>query len=126
MNPAIETRELCYTYEDGTAALDHVSLKAERGRITGILGASGCGKSMTLKAVAGIIKPDEGRIVLDGRVLFDSEKRINRKPQEREVGYLFQNYALFPNMTVEKNILCGLRREKDRKKRQEKMEEMLE
>ena len=84
--------------------------------ITGILGASGCGKSMTLKAVAGIIKPDEGRIVLDGRVLFDSEKRINRKPQEREVGYLFQNYALFPNMTVEKNILCGLRREKDRKK----------
>lgn len=94
--------------------------------ITGILGASGCGKSMTLKAVAGIIKPDEGRIVLDGRVLFDSEKRINRKPQEREVGYLFQNYALFPNMTVEKNILCGLRREKDRKKRREKMEEMLE
>ena len=82
------------------------------GGITGILGASGCGKSLTLKAVAGIVKPDAGRIVLDGKVLYDSEKRICLKPQQREVGYLFQNYALFPNMTVEKNILCGLRREK--------------
>ena len=94
--------------------------------ITGILGASGCGKSLTLKAVAGIMRPDEGRIVLNGRVLFDSEEGICIKPQEREVGYLFQNYALFPNMTVEKNILCGLSREKDRKKRREQMEEMLE
>ena len=68
--------------------------------ITGILGASGCGKSMTLKCIAGIMKPDEGQIVLNGRVLFDSEKRINLRPQERNVGYLFQNYALFPNMTV--------------------------
>lgn len=96
------------------------------GGITGILGASGCGKSLTLKAVAGIVKPDAGRIVLDGKVLYDSEKRICLKPQQREVGYLFQNYALFPNMTVEKNILCGLRREKDRRRRLEKMEEMLE
>ena len=96
------------------------------GGITGVLGASGCGKSLTLKAAAGIIKPDEGRIVLDGKVLFDSEKKINLKPQEREVGYLFQNYALFPNMTVEKNILCGLSREKDKKKRIGQMEEMLE
>ena len=96
------------------------------GGITGILGASGCGKSLTLKAVAGIVKPDTGRIVLDGKVLYDSEKRICLKPQQREVGYLFQNYALFPNMTVEKNILCGLRREKDRRRRLEKMEEMLE
>ena len=96
------------------------------GGITGLLGASGCGKSMTLKAIAGIEKPDRGRIVLDDRVLFDSEKKINLKPQERRVGYLFQNYALFPNMTVEKNILCGLSREKDKGLRRKKMEEMLE
>ena len=64
--------------------------------ITGLLGASGCGKSMTLKCIAGIEKPDEGRIVLNGRVLFDSVKHIDRRPQERRVGYLFQNYALFP------------------------------
>lgn len=94
--------------------------------ITGILGASGCGKSMTLKCIAGIIKPDEGRIVLNGRVLFDSEKRINLKPQERNVGYLFQNYALFPNMTVEQNILCGLVKEKEKASRKAQMEEMLE
>ena len=74
-----------------------------------LLGASGCGKSMTLKCIAGIMTPDRGRIVLNGRVLFDSEARIALPPQQRRVGYLFQNYALFPTMTVEKNILCGIR-----------------
>ena len=67
----------------------------------GILGASGSGKSMTLRCIAGIETPDEGRIIINGRTLFDSEKQINLKPQERRVGYLFQNYALFPKMTVE-------------------------
>ena len=93
--------------------------------VTGILGASGCGKSITLKCIAGILKPDEGRIVLNGRVLFDSEKKINLKPQERNVGYLFQNYALFPNMTVEQNILCGLSKEKNKSVKKEKLEEMM-
>ena len=92
----------------------------------GILGASGCGKSMTLKCIAGIEKPDRGRIVLDGRVLFDSEKRINLPPQQRRVGYLFQDYALFPGMTVRENILCGLHREKDKQKREKRTEDMLE
>ena len=80
---------------------------------TAILGASGCGKSMTLRCIAGIVKPDKGRIVLDGRVLFDSEQHIDLPPQQRGVGLLFQNYALFPNMTVEQNILCALKKEKD-------------
>lgn len=74
-----------------------------------LLGASGCGKSVTLKCIAGIMTPDRGRIVLNGRVLFDSEKRTDLTPQQRRVGYLFQQYALFPNMTVEQNILCGIR-----------------
>ena len=78
-----------------------------------ILGASGCGKSMTLRCIAGVVKPDSGCIVLDGRVLFDSEKGIDLPPQQRNVGLLFQNYALFPNMTVEQNILCALKKEKD-------------
>lgn len=78
------------------------------GTVIGILGASGSGKSMTLKCISGIETPDEGRIVLNGRVLFDSEKHINLPPQKRKVGYLFQNYALFPNMTVETNIAAGL------------------
>lgn len=77
----------------------------------GILGPSGCGKSMTLKSVAGIETPDEGVVSLtidDETVYFDSDKKINLKPQKRNVGYLFQNYALFPNMTVEENVACGL------------------
>lgn len=69
-----------------------------------LLGASGCGKSMTLKCIAGIEKPDKGRIVLDGEVLFDSASGINLPPQRRQLGYLFQNYALFPNMTVAENL----------------------
>ena len=75
----------------------------------GILGPSGCGKSMTLKSIAGIVEPDCGSIILDGRELFNSSRKVNLKPQKRRVGYLFQNYALFPNMTVEENILTGLK-----------------
>lgn len=71
-----------------------------------ILGKSGAGKSMTLKCIAGIETPDKGKIILNGRVLFDSEKKINLPPQKRKTGYLFQNYALFPNMTVFENIRC--------------------
>ncbi|MFR5131354.1 MAG: sulfate/molybdate ABC transporter ATP-binding protein [Terrisporobacter sp.] len=83
------------------------NIKQEKG-VLGFLGESGCGKSMTLKCIAGIVKPDRGRIVLNGRVLFDSEKKINLPPQERRVGYLFQNYALFPHMTTKENIEIGL------------------
>ncbi len=75
----------------------------------GILGASGCGKSMTLKSIAGIERPDAGRIVINGRVLYDERERIFLKPQVRNVGYLFQNYALFPTMTVAQNIAAGVK-----------------
>lgn len=91
--------------------LNHFTLKtqfeASEG-VTGILGASGCGKSMTLRCIAGIEKPDEGYIELNGKVFYDSRNKINLRPQERHVGLLFQNYALFPNMTVEQNLMAGL------------------
>ena len=108
--------------------LDGFTLRAafSAGNIpTALLGASGCGKSMTLRCIAGIVKPDKGRIVLDGRVLFDSEQHIDLPPQQRGAGLLFQNYALFPNMTVEQNILCGLKAEKDRAARQARCAELL-
>jgi len=70
----------------------------------GLLGASGCGKSLTLKCIAGIETPDSGTIVINGRTVFDSSRRINLPPQNRHTGYLFQNYALFPTMTVAGNI----------------------
>ena len=92
-----------------------VSLQTDGG-VLGILGASGSGKSMTLKCIAGIETPDEGRIVLNGRVLFDSAARVNLPPQKRKVGYLFQNYALFPNMTVEANIAAGLKGSREEKR----------
>ena len=96
------------------------------GDVLGLLGASGSGKSMTLKCIAGIEKPDEGKIILDGVTLFDSEKRINLPPQKRKVGYLFQNYALFPNMNVRQNILCGLHRETDKAVKEHALAEILE
>lgn len=92
-----------------------VHFEESRNRI-GILGASGCGKSMTLKSIAGVVTPDKGRIRVGGRVLFDTEtagKRCNLRPQERRIGYLFQNYALFPTMTVEENIGAGLKGSKE-------------
>ena len=73
-----------------------------------LLGASGCGKSVTLRCIAGLMTPDRGRIVLNGRVLFDSENGIDLSPQKRRVGYLFQNYALFPQMSVLQNVRAGL------------------
>ena len=86
------------------------------GGIFAILGASGCGKSMTLKCIAGIERPDEGRIVLNDRILFDSAKRMNLPPQKRKVGYMFQDYALFPTMNVVQNIQAGMGRKPDPKK----------
>lgn len=74
----------------------------------GLLGASGSGKSMALRCIAGIETPDSGKIILNGRTLFDSEKGINLCTQKRKVGLVFQNYALFPTMTVEQNIAFGL------------------
>ena len=95
--------------------------------IVGFLGSSGCGKSMTLKCIAGIETPDEGRIVLDDEVLFDKKSEINLSPQKRKVGYLFQNYALFPHMTVKQNIEAGLAASgKSKQKKKEIVERLLE
>ena len=83
----------------------HLTAQLEAGdEHLALLGASGSGKSVTLKCIAGILKPDAGRIELNGRVLFDSAAGIDLPPQKRRVGYLFQSYALFPHMTVRQNI----------------------
>ncbi|MDD4751005.1 MAG: ATP-binding cassette domain-containing protein [Synergistaceae bacterium] len=94
--------------------------------ILALLGSSGSGKSMTLKCIAGIVKPDEGRIVVDGVTLFDSDKKINLSPQERHVGLLFQNYALFPNMTVEQNLYTVLKNCNGQKNTKERLDLLLE
>lgn len=98
-----------------------VQLQAQD-EVTALSGASGCGKSMTLKCIAGIVTPDRGRIVLNDRVLFDSAAHIDLPPQRRRMGYLFQNYALFPNMTVRENIAFAFGKEKEK----DFLEELLE
>jgi molybdate transport system permease protein len=85
----------------------------------GLLGPSGSGKSMTLRAIAGLETPDRGRIVMHGRVLFDSARRIDVPARDRRIGLLFQNYALFPHLSVAENVAFGLRHlsEAERKRR---------
>ncbi|MDO4399513.1 MAG: ATP-binding cassette domain-containing protein [Coriobacteriia bacterium] len=90
-------------------ALFDLEVSVEVGNETlGFLGASGCGKSMTLRCVAGVETPDEGKIILNGQVLYDSAAKVNLTPQQRKTALLFQNYQLFPNLTVEQNIAAGI------------------
>ncbi len=86
-----------------------------------LFGHSGAGKTTLLRILAGLTKPDKGRIVFNDTVWFDSEKKINLPPQQRNVGYMFQDYALFPNMTVEKNISFG-----QKEKNKEEVDKLLE
>src|SRR5579863_8774851 len=72
--------------------------------VTALYGPSGSGKTLTLDAIAGFIAPDAGRIMLDNRILFDAESGVNLTPQQRSCGYVFQNYALFPHMTLRENL----------------------
>jgi molybdate transport system ATP-binding protein len=90
----------------------HLNVSFEAGNETlGLLGASGCGKSLTLRCVAGLEKPDEGRIVVAGTTFFDSDKGINLTAQQRKTALLFQSYMLFPNLTVAQNIAAGIPRD---------------
>lgn len=116
--------ELDIKKDFGNFKLD-INFKSEKG-VLGILGASGSGKSLSLKSIAGIVKPDSGKIILNKRILFDSNKNINVKTKDRKVAYLFQDYALFPNMTVYENIECSFRK-KDRNNKkiiEKKLEEL--
>ena len=109
--------------------LDNITLDIDfetNDAVLGLIGASGSGKSMTLKCIAGIEKPDYGRIILNDRVLFDSDKRINIRPQDRKIGYLFQNYALFPQMTVKKNILVSVNKKYDKIEKEKKINDIIE
>ncbi|MDO5690229.1 MAG: ATP-binding cassette domain-containing protein [Tissierellia bacterium] len=90
-------------------------------RIVSVLGASGSGKSMTLKCVSGLVKPDRGVVHVDDSIYFDSEKGINLPTRERRIGFLFQNYALFPHMSAIENIKFGIREGKHKEQIAERM-----
>ena len=89
-------------------AVDNLSLTIEDNAFVTLLGPSGCGKTTTLRMIAGLETPTSGRITIDGVPVFDSERGINISANKRRVGFLFQNYALWPNMTVYQNISFGL------------------
>lgn len=95
--------ELPRLFAEGASELS-VQLALVSGTLTALVGPSGSGKTTLLRLVAGLETPKQGRIVVDGVVWLDCRQRINRKPQQRSVGYVFQDTALFPNMTVEENI----------------------
>src|SRR5574344_1871106 len=96
-------------------AVDDLDLVIQDNAFVTLLGPSGCGKTTTLRMIAGLETPTSGRITIGGRVVFDSEAGINIPPNKRKVGFLFQNYALWPNMTVYQNIAFGLSNIKEKR-----------
>jgi multiple sugar transport system ATP-binding protein len=92
----------------GYYAVDHLNLVIDDRSFITLLGPSGCGKTTTLRMIAGLETPTEGKITIDGETVFDSQMGINISPAKRHLGFLFQNYALWPHMTVYKNIAFGL------------------
>ena len=105
---------------EGAIALD-IATPLKSGELTVLFGKSGAGKSTILKMIAGLMEPERGKIVIEGETWFDSEKKINLPPQKRKVGFVFQDYALFPNMSVRKNLEYALDGKNDKK-----IEEILE
>lgn len=92
----------------------HLKLDLKKGELVTLYGESGAGKTSTLRMLAGLLAPDRGRIVAGSRTWFDSERKINLRPQERNLGFVFQDYALFPHMTVRENLEYGAKQRADR------------
>ena len=108
-------------------AVDDLNLNIESNSFITLLGPSGCGKTTTLRMIAGLETPTEGTITIDGNVVFDADRGINLAPNKRDVGFLFQNYALWPHMTVYQNIAFGLENLKwDKKRIADRVHELLE
>ena len=110
-----------------SVAVDNLNLVIKDGDFVSLLGPSGCGKTTTLRMIAGLETPTEGEIYIDGKLMFSSEKGVDVSPDKRNVGFLFQNYALWPHMTVYKNIAFGLENMKwDKEKIRKRVEELFD
>ena len=106
--------------------VDNLNMTIDDRAFVTLLGPSGCGKTTTLRMIAGLETPTSGKIIIDGTPVFDSEKGINVPPSKRNVGFLFQNYALWPHMTVYQNIAFGLQNLKwDSRRIRERVAELL-
>lgn len=119
--PRLEVEHLTRSF-GGAPVVADVSLTIAPGQVTCLLGPSGCGKSTTLRMIAGVERPDSGRIRIDGQVMFDG--RVSLPPEARSVGLMFQDFALFPHLTVAQNVAFGLKGDKADKTR--RVDELLE
>ena len=99
---SLELKEIKKSFTEGEAVLDNISLEISKGEFITLLGSSGCGKTTTLRIIAGLEQPDAGSVWLDGREVTGLE------PNQRDVNTVFQNYALYPHLTVKQNILFPL------------------
>ena len=106
--PKIELKNITKKFGGTFTAVDNLSITIEDGDFITLLGPSGCGKTTTLRQIAGLETPTEGEIIIDGKKVFSSKDMIDVSPSKRDVGFLFQNYALWPHMTVYRNIAFGL------------------
>ncbi|MCI6378127.1 MAG: ABC transporter ATP-binding protein [Clostridiales bacterium] len=123
--PEIILEKVTKRFDKFTAVKELDLLISDRGFVT-LLGPSGCGKTTTLRMIAGLETPTSGRILIDGKPVFDSQKGINVPPNKRDIGFLFQNYALWPHMTVYENIAFGLEMLKwDKAKIRARVDELL-
>ena len=105
--------------------IDNISLEISSGSFTTLLGPSGCGKTTLLRMIAGLESPDSGRIVLGGRCVFSSDEKINIPPEKRGLGFVFQDFALWPHMRVYENVAFGLRAQKKTHDLDKKVKEAL-
>ena len=118
---SLELKEIKKSFTEGEAVLDNISLEISKGEFITLLGSSGCGKTTTLRIIAGLEQPDAGSVWLDGREVTGLE------PNQRDVNTVFQNYALFPHMNVAENIGYGLKLKKVPKSEiRKKVSQMLE
>ncbi len=99
---------------NGDMLLD-LDIQIQKGQFVTLYGASGAGKTSTLRILSGLLQAEKGKIEVNGTTWFDSATKVNKKPQTRNIGYVFQDYALFPTMTVEENLLFGLPKKGDQK-----------
>ena len=119
--PRLEVRNLVRQF-GGRAVVDDVSFSVPAGQVACLLGPSGCGKSTTLRIVAGVDMQDSGTIHVDGKLICDTVTRV--PPERREIGMMFQDFALFPHLTVAQNVAFGLPRKAAG--REERVRELLE
>ena len=115
MENFVEVRNLMKVFPGGVKAVDNISFKVKQGQFLSLLGPSGCGKTTTLRCIAGLEKPDGGEILVDGEVYNSYNQRIMIPPDKRNIGMVFQSYAVWPHMNVFDNIAYGLRMKKVRK-----------